>query len=93
VHQCLWEEDCSPCHLWIKGDKSCINAHIQKWHKGRPGENKLEVDCRWSSCGKMMLKESISRHVLGVHLGETWKCQGCGKGIARKDAYGQHAVR
>ena len=93
VHQCLWEEDRSPCHLWIKSDRSCINAHIQKWHKGRPGENKLEVDCRWSACGKTMLKESISRHILSIHLGEMWKCQGCGKGIARKDAYGQHAVR
>ncbi|KIJ05924.1 hypothetical protein PAXINDRAFT_103578, partial [Paxillus involutus ATCC 200175] len=43
VHQCRWEEDLSPCHLWIKGDKSCINDHIQKWHGGKPGGDKLEV--------------------------------------------------
>lgn len=40
-----------------------------------------------------MLKESIARHVLSVHLGEMWECQGCGKGIARKDAYGRHVVK
>jgi len=33
VLQCRWEEDLSPCPLWIRGDKSCINAHIQKWRK------------------------------------------------------------
>ena len=93
VHQCFWEEDRSPCHLWIKSDKSCINAHIQKWHRGRPGGEKLEVDCHWSPCGKRMLKESIARHVLSVHLGEMWECQGCGKGIARKDACGRHVVK
>ena len=93
VHQCLWEEDRSPCPLWIKGDKSSISAHIQKWHRGRPGEDKLEVDCRWSTCRKTMLKESISRHILSIHLGETWECQGCGKAIARKDVYVRHAVR
>ncbi|KAG9312297.1 hypothetical protein JVU11DRAFT_7607 [Chiua virens] len=78
VLQCLWEQDHSPCHLWIKGDKSYINAHIQKWHGGKPGEEKLEVDCHWSSCWKKMRKESITRHILGVHLGELWECQGCG---------------
>lgn len=40
-----------------------------------------------------MLKESISRHILSIHLGETWECQGCGKAIARKDVYVRHAVR
>jgi hypothetical protein len=64
VHQCRWEQDLSPCHLWIKGDKSCINDHIQKWHGGKTGGDKLEVVCRWSTCQKKMLKESISRHVV-----------------------------
>jgi hypothetical protein len=39
-----------------------------------------------------MLKESISRHILNIHLGETWECQGCEKAITRKDVYGRHAV-
>lgn len=93
VHQCFWKEDRSPCHLWIKGDKSSINAHIQKWHRGRPGGEKLKADCRWFTCRKTILKESISRHILSIHLGETWKCQGCGKAIARKDVYVRHVER
>ena len=93
VHQCRWGDDHSPCPLWIKGDKSCINTHIQKWHGGKPGGDKFQADCRWSACGKSMLKESIARHIVTVHLGEVWECQGCGKEIVRNDAYGRHAVR
>ncbi|KAF8557859.1 hypothetical protein OG21DRAFT_1504843 [Imleria badia] len=93
VHQCRWEEDHSPCRLWIKGDKSYIKAHIQKWHGGKPGGDKLRVDCRWCACGKTMLKESVTRHIASIHLGEKWECQGCGKEFVRSDAYGLHAKR
>ncbi|KAF8420750.1 hypothetical protein L210DRAFT_3766295 [Boletus edulis BED1] len=93
LHQCLWEADRSPCHLWVKSDKSCINTHIQKWHKVRAGGDKLEVECHWSACGRTMLKESIARHILSIHLGEMWMCQACGKKIARKDVYRRHIVR
>ncbi|KAF8557851.1 hypothetical protein OG21DRAFT_1481880 [Imleria badia] len=93
VHQCLWEEDHSPCHLWIRGEKSAINAHIQKWHGWQPGGDKSRVDCRWCACVKTMLRESIARHIVNIHLGEIWECQGCGKEIVRSDAYGQHSER
>ncbi|KAF8557863.1 hypothetical protein OG21DRAFT_1494401 [Imleria badia] len=93
VHQCRWEEDHSACLLWIRGDKSSINAHIQKWHGGKPGGEKLQVHCRWSACGKTMLKESIARLIVDIHLGEIWECQGCGKEITRSDAYRRHAER
>ncbi|KAF8557868.1 hypothetical protein OG21DRAFT_135466 [Imleria badia] len=93
VHQCRWEEHHLPCHLWIRGDKSHINAHIQKWHRGKPGGDKIRVDCRWSACGKNTMKESIARQIINIHLGETWECQGCGTGIVRSDAYGRHAER
>lgn len=93
VHKCRWEEDHSSCDLWIKCDKSSIKAHIQKWHGGTPGGDKSRVDCHWSACSKTMLKESISRHIVNVHLGETWECQGCGKGTTRSDAFGRHAEK
>lgn len=93
IHRCQWEVDHSPCHLWISGDKSSINAHIQKWHGGKPGGEKLQVNCRWPACGKTMLKESIARHIVTIHLGQTWECQGCGKEISRNDSYMQHAAR
>ncbi|KAF9232217.1 hypothetical protein BU15DRAFT_16899, partial [Melanogaster broomeanus] len=81
LHECRWEEHLSPCHLWIKGDKSCIRSHIQKWHGGKPGGDKLEATCLWSACQEMMLKESIARHVVNIHLEEKWRCQGCGQEI------------
>ena len=93
VHQCRMEEDHSPCHLWIRGDKSSINVHIQRWYGGKPGGDRFRVGCRWSACGESMLKESIARHIVTVHLGEVWECQGCGKEIVRSDAYGRHAER
>ncbi|KAG6382127.1 hypothetical protein JVT61DRAFT_770 [Boletus reticuloceps] len=92
VHQCHLEEDHSPCHLWITGGKSNINAHIQKWHGGEPGGDKLQADCRWSACGKTMLKESIARHIVTVHLEEMRECQGCGKEIVRNDVYKRHVM-
>ncbi|KAF9222373.1 hypothetical protein BS17DRAFT_185545 [Gyrodon lividus] len=93
VHECHWGEHHSPCHLWIRGDKSCIGSHIQKWHGGKPGGDKLEADCLWSTCRKTMLKESVSRHVVSIHLGEKWKCQGCREEFTRKDAYGRHVEK
>ena len=92
VHQCRWEEGHSPCHLWIKGDKSSINAHIQKWHNGKSGGDKVEVGCLWSACGRTMLKVSIARHIVSIQLGEMWECLGCGKEITRNDTFGKHAV-
>lgn len=93
VHQCRWEADQSPCHLWVKGDKSSINMHIQKWHGGKAGGDGPKIACSWSGCGMTMWRESIARHIVNIHLGETWECQGCGKGIARGDAYGRHAAK
>lgn len=92
VYPCRWEDQ-SPCRLWVKGVKSCINLHIQKWHGGKPGGNKVKTDCRWSGCGMVMQRQSIARHIVTVHLGEVWECQGCGKEITRNDAYEQHAAR
>ena len=93
VFQCRWEENRSPCHLWIKGDKSCISTHIQRWHGVKPGGEKLEVECRWSGCGAKMLKESIARHLVSKHLGEMWECLGCGKEAARYDVHRRHTLR
>ncbi|KAH7883377.1 hypothetical protein F5I97DRAFT_1904558 [Phlebopus sp. FC_14] len=93
VHKCRWDEQRSPCDLWVVGDKSCMNTHIQRWHGGKPGGDKLETDCRWSNCHKRMNKESIARHVVTIHLGEKWWCQGCSDEIVRKDAYDRHVER
>ena len=93
VHQCRWDEGHSSCGLWITGDKSSINMHIQKWHGGTRGGDKSQADCRWFGCGQTMLKESIPRHIVTIHLDEVWECQGCGKKFVRNDAYGRHAAK
>ena len=93
VHQCRWHEGQSPCGLWVTGDKSSINVHIQRWHGGIPGGDKSQADCRWFGCGRTMLKESISRHIVTKHLEEVWECQGCGKELVRNDAYRRHAEK
>ena len=93
VHQCRWEENASRCGLWIIGDKSSINVHIQRWHERVPGGDKSQADCRWAGCAKMMLKESIPRHIVAIHLDEVWECQGCRKELVRNDAYGRHAAK
>ena len=80
VHQCLWDEGQSSCGLWITGDKSSINVHIQQWHGGSLGGGKSQADCCLSGRSKAMRKE-------------VWKCQGCGKELVRNDAYGRHAAK
>ena len=93
VHQCRWDEGHPRCGLWITGDKSSINVHIQQWHGGTRGGDKSQANCRWPGCGQTMLKESIPRHIVTIHLDEVWECQGCGKNFVRNDAYGRHAAR
>ena len=40
-----------------------------------------------------MLKESISRHIITIHLEDVWECQGCEKELIRNDAYGWHGAK
>ena len=37
-----------------------------------------------------MLKDSINRHVVTVHLGECFHCRGCDQEFPRKDVYNLH---
>ena len=37
-----------------------------------------------------MLRDSVNRHVVTVHFGEVFHCQGCRQVFPRKDVYNQH---
>ena len=39
-----------------------------------------------------MLRDSINRHVVTVHFGEGFRCQGCEREFSRKDVYDKHVA-
>ncbi|KAF9230605.1 hypothetical protein BU15DRAFT_69054 [Melanogaster broomeanus] len=92
VHECQWARSKSPCGMWVIGTKAFISSHIRKWHNtSREERNATKCQCQWGGCdARGMLKDSISRHVVSVHLGEVFFCKGCGKESPRKDVYEQH---
>ncbi|KAF9230606.1 hypothetical protein BU15DRAFT_57075, partial [Melanogaster broomeanus] len=93
VHQCQWARSKNPCGMWVIGTKAFIASHIRKWHT-KSREDRKATKCRWDGCDvKEMLKDSISRHVVSVHLGEAFFCKECGEESARKDVYEQHVER
>ncbi|KAG1824038.1 hypothetical protein EV424DRAFT_1396664 [Suillus variegatus] len=48
------------------------------------------MPCHWDGCGKEMQKESISRHIVTVHLSDKMKCGSCGKQFTRSDSKLRH---
>ncbi|KAI9568854.1 hypothetical protein HD554DRAFT_2096257, partial [Boletus coccyginus] len=60
-----------------------------KWH-ARQRHADTAPKCLWEGCARGMLKDSINRHVVTVHLGEGFRCQSCDQEFSRKDVYNQH---
>ena len=91
VHKCQWAKYSNPCGMWIIGSKSHVGAHIRRWHRQAHTEDS-KTNCLWDGCttNKVMLKDSISRHIVSVHLGEAFDCQGCPKVFPRRDVYDKH---
>ena len=89
VHECRWTTPNDPCGMWIIPSRSRVGTHIRKWHT-RQKCVKSTAECLWDGCAETMLKDSINRHVVTVHFGEGFHCQGCDQEFPRKDVYNQH---
>ena len=90
VHECRWALSSNPCGMWIIGSRPHVGAHIRKWHTSQRHAN-TTTECLWDGCQcARMRKDSINRHVVTVHLGEGFHCQGCDQEFPRKDVYNQH---
>ncbi|KAF9222368.1 hypothetical protein BS17DRAFT_185176 [Gyrodon lividus] len=90
VHECQWSKSNNPCGMWIIGTKAFVGSHIRKWHNSRR-KDRHATRCQWHDCDtRGMLKDSINRHVVTVHLGEVFFCKGCGEESPRQDVYEQH---
>jgi hypothetical protein len=94
VHECQWAKFSNPCGMWIIGSRSCVGAHIHKWHSQSYADSAVKGLCLWDGCTttKAMLKDSINRHVVTVHFEEGFHCQGCNQEFPRKDVYNKHAA-
>ncbi|KAG1861844.1 hypothetical protein C8R48DRAFT_217305 [Suillus tomentosus] len=85
---CSW--DGGLCFSSLTVDKSEVAKHLQLHHGMKPGGDKEKIPCRWEGCGKEMKKESISRHIIAVHLDNKTECDSCGKKFARLDSKLRH---
>ena len=92
VHECRWARSSNPCGMWIIGSRPHVGAHIRKWHSQSYSDSTVKCSCLWDGCttGKVMLKDSLNRHVVTVHFGEGFHCQGCDQNFPRKDVYNKH---
>ncbi|KAF8441304.1 hypothetical protein L210DRAFT_3630038 [Boletus edulis BED1] len=90
VHECQWAKYSNPCGMWIIGSRPRVGTHIRKWHPQSHVHSMAK--CQWNGCtaSKAMLKDSINRHVVTVHLSEGFHCHGCNQELSRKDVYDQH---
>ncbi|OAX38516.1 hypothetical protein K503DRAFT_800395 [Rhizopogon vinicolor AM-OR11-026] len=88
IHLCRWDVGCG---LYVEAEKSEVARHLQAAHGAKPGGDKLPMKCLWDGCGsKPMNKESISRHIVAVHLSKKTECTSCGKQFARLDSKLRH---
>ncbi|KAN0081631.1 hypothetical protein V8E55_009255 [Tylopilus felleus] len=90
VHECQWAISTNPCGMWIIGTRSHVSAHVRKWHS--PRHTAKTAGCLWGGCTtrKAMLRDSLNRHILTVHLREGFHCHGCNQTFSRKDVYDTH---
>ncbi|KAG1740835.1 uncharacterized protein EDB91DRAFT_1029286, partial [Suillus paluster] len=84
---CRWDRSCSSI---LTVEKSEVAKHLHIAHGVKPGGDKNVMSCSWDGCGKEMKKESISRHIVAVHLSKKTECTSCGKQFARWDSKLRH---
>ncbi|OJA20845.1 hypothetical protein AZE42_02506 [Rhizopogon vesiculosus] len=87
IHLCRWDAGCGLC---VEAEKSDVARHLQATHGVKPGGDKLFIPCLWDGCEKVMKKESLSRHIVAVHLSKKTECTSCGKQFARLDSKLRH---
>lgn len=85
--RCRWDGGCLSV---LTVDRSEVMKHLQLHHNVKSGGDKDKMLCHWDSCGKEMQKESISRHIVTVHLSDKTKCGSCGKQFTRSDSKLRH---
>ncbi|KAG1742538.1 hypothetical protein EDB19DRAFT_1827731 [Suillus lakei] len=68
------------CSSLLTFDKSEVAKHLQI-HGVKSGGDKEKMLCNWDGCRKEMKKESISRHIVAVHLSSKTKCARLWKAI------------
>ncbi|KIK43960.1 hypothetical protein CY34DRAFT_662928 [Suillus luteus UH-Slu-Lm8-n1] len=88
LNLCRWSG--GSCISPLTVDKSEVSRHLQIHHGVKIGGDKDKMTCNWDGCGKEMKKESISRHIVAVHLSNKTECSSCGKQFARLDSKLRH---
>ncbi|KAG2076200.1 hypothetical protein BDR04DRAFT_1149255 [Suillus decipiens] len=84
---CMWDVGYgSHCHTLIDGYG--LSAHLRSAH-GIRGSDTARVLCRWDCCNREFNKESLTRHIKGVHMRIAYECE-CGRLFSRKYNLNSH---
>ena len=87
---CGWVTLGVTCDIPVIGD--LFSVHLRD-HHGVVGGGKVKVRCEWTKCGMAMNKESIVRHVAGMHLRYKFICDKCGSIFTRRHNLNRHVQR
>ncbi|KAH7918983.1 hypothetical protein BV22DRAFT_1051365 [Leucogyrophana mollusca] len=67
THTCHWfDRNESPCHGSIIADRSDAAQHLRDHHGVK--RNSSLVTCLWDGCMKRMRGDSLSRHIVNLHM-------------------------
>ncbi|KIM57957.1 hypothetical protein SCLCIDRAFT_1115444 [Scleroderma citrinum Foug A] len=87
---CGWVTSGIICGMPIIGE--LFSVHLRDNHQVK-GDNKTKVRCHWSTCGLVMNKESIVRHVAEMHLQYKFYCDECDAIFTRRHSLNSHVQK
>ena len=93
IYGCQWLANSAPCEMRVMADRRSITEHLQQVHGMKMGEEKARKTCLWDGCRSTLNKESLVRHIIGVHLKKGAHCAECGLLFAREDSLKRHLRR
>lgn len=85
-HLCGWIDGQVVCNQPFLPDE--VSSHLRR--HGVTGNDKTKIRCCWLQCGTVMNKESMSRHVLEIHLELKYKCPVCEVQFSRNESMMKH---
>lgn len=88
-HLCGWVDNGAVCNQPLLPDDFSNHLRIH----GVTGDDKAKMPCRWVGCNAVMKKESVGRHVLGIHLELKSRCPVCEYEFSRRDSMMSHYKR
>lgn len=87
-HPCRWLGG-PQCGGSAPGKNREMAEHLRVHHLFIGHERDI-VSCEWDSCGQVMQRMNVARHIVSRHLLAVASCRSCGKQFSRPDVVARH---